>query len=67
MLATGEKVTAELVRRFAAEELVYLPEHFGDRAHESGRLSDARDLFLTVALDEDFVHFLTLPGYPELA
>ncbi|WP_406288497.1 malate synthase A [Embleya sp. NBC_00896] len=60
---TGEKVTADLVRRLVVEELGALREELGDNGFESGRWTDARDLFLKVALADEFVDFLTLPGY----
>ncbi|MGW0661798.1 malate synthase A [Streptodolium elevatio] len=60
---TGEKVTAELVRRHLTEELGHLREELGDTAFEAGRWTAARDLFLQVALADDFPDFLTLPGY----
>ncbi|MYS82909.1 malate synthase A [Embleya scabrispora] len=59
---TGEKVTADLVRRLVVEELGALREEIGDARFEAGRWTAARDLFLTVALAEEFVDFLTLPG-----
>ncbi|WP_037577541.1 malate synthase A [Phaeacidiphilus oryzae] len=63
VLDTGEKVTAELVRRLAGEELTHLREELGDSAFEKGRWAEARDLFLEVALSPEFQDFLTLPGY----
>ncbi|WP_439674346.1 malate synthase A [Embleya sp. MST-111070] len=59
---TGEKVTADLVRRLVVEELGSLREDLGDQNFDAGRWTDARDLFLRVALAEEFVDFLTLPG-----
>ncbi|MGA4542982.1 malate synthase A [Uniformispora flossi] len=59
---TGEKVTAELVRRLVTEELGSLREELGDTAFDGGRWADARDLFLKVALADDFADFLTVPG-----
>lgn len=55
VLDTGEKVTAELVRRLAAAELAAV--------HEPGRWQEAHDLLLKVALDADYAEFLTLPAY----
>jgi malate synthase len=52
-LADGEPVTAELVRRVLDEEMARLGDGFGP----------ARELFERVALSEDYVDFLTLPGY----
>ncbi|MFI6582555.1 malate synthase A [Embleya sp. NPDC050493] len=59
---TGEKVTADLVRRLVVEELGALRGEIGEDRFEAGRWADARDLFLKVALAEEFVDFLTLPG-----
>lgn len=59
---TGDKVTSDLVRRLVVEELGALREDIGDDRFEAGRWTDARDLFLKVALADEFVEFLTLPG-----
>lgn len=60
---TGEKATAELTRRLVAEELAVIKAELGDEAYAAGRWTEARDLFEQVSLAEDFVDFLTLPGY----
>ncbi|MYV97110.1 malate synthase A [Streptomyces sp. SID3343] len=60
---SGDKVTADLVRRLVVDELGALREDLGDAGFEAGRWTAARDLFLKVALADDFVDFLTLPGY----
>jgi malate synthase len=60
---SGEKVTADLVRRLVVDELGALREELGDDGFEAGHWTAARDLFLKVALADDFVDFLTLPGY----
>ncbi|HSA52199.1 MAG TPA: malate synthase A [Yinghuangia sp.] len=60
---TGEKVTADMVRRLVDEELAGLHQELGDTAFEAGRWTEARDLFLVLALADDFAEFLTLPGY----
>ncbi|WP_298751173.1 malate synthase A [uncultured Serinicoccus sp.] len=53
---TGETVTRELVRRLTDEVLADLPgQGSEDRA--------ATDLFLQVAVADDFVDFLTVPAY----
>jgi malate synthase len=54
-LADGSRVTRELVRKIADEELAKLPSE--------GRFGEARGLFEEVALSEHFVEFLTLPAY----
>ncbi|MDH6133542.1 malate synthase [Kitasatospora sp. MAA4] len=60
---SGEKATAELVRRLVSEELVSLRAELGEDAYAAGRWAEARELFEQVSLAEDFVDFLTLPGY----
>ncbi|MER5636939.1 malate synthase A [Kitasatospora sp. NPDC002227] len=59
---TGEKATAELVRRLVAEELAALRAELGDEAYAGGRWAEAARLFEQVALAEDFADFLTLPA-----
>ncbi|MEV5508291.1 malate synthase A [Streptomyces orinoci] len=59
----GEKATAGLVRRIAADELAAIRQETGERAFTAGRWQQAHDLLLKVALDEDYVEFLTLPAY----
>jgi malate synthase len=54
-LATGETVTAELVRQVIEEEVAGIGE--------IERLDDARRLFEQVALADEFPDFLTLPAY----
>ncbi|MEU5566419.1 malate synthase A [Micromonospora musae] len=56
---TGEKVDRELIDRLADEELAKLP---GDPADWAA----ARDLFMEVAVADDFADFLTLPAYERM-
>ncbi|GAA2488209.1 malate synthase A [Streptomyces thermolineatus] len=67
VLDTGEKVTPELVRHIADEELAAVSTEIGEDAFAAGRWAQAHDLFLQVALDEEFIDFLTLPAYQLLA
>jgi malate synthase len=53
---TGELVTGELVERVTDEELAKL----------GGDLSAARELFLEVAVADEFVDFLTIPAYERM-
>ncbi|GAA2396658.1 malate synthase A [Dactylosporangium salmoneum] len=53
---TGERVTRELVERIADEELAGL----------GGDLGAARELFMEVAVADDFVDFLTIPAYERM-
>ncbi|WP_413806601.1 malate synthase A [Streptomyces sp. OE57] len=59
----GEKATADRVRKVAAEELAAIREEVGEDAFAAGRWSQAHDLLLKVALDENYTEFLTLPAY----
>ncbi|AUG80962.1 malate synthase A [Kitasatospora sp. MMS16-BH015] len=59
---TGEKATAELVRRLVAEELAALRAELGAEAYAGGRWAEAAKLFEQVSLAEDFADFLTLPA-----
>ncbi|SOC55020.1 malate synthase A [Ornithinimicrobium cerasi] len=57
---TGETVSRELVQRLTDEVLQELPEADGvDYAA-------ARDLFLAVAVADDYADFLTVPAYEEM-
>ncbi|MFE1441635.1 malate synthase A [Streptomyces sp. NPDC058739] len=62
----GERATPELARKVAAEELGALREELGEEAFAAGHWQQAHDLLLEVALDEDYVDFLTLPAYQQL-
>ncbi|HET9379584.1 MAG TPA: malate synthase A [Streptomyces sp.] len=66
VLDNGERVTAGLARRVAAEELAAIRAETGEEAFAAGNWQQAHDLFLTVALDEDYADFLTLPAYEQL-
>ncbi|MDN6529904.1 MAG: malate synthase A, partial [Brevibacterium sp.] len=58
-LDTGVTVTADLVRQVVAEEVAKLPGEESD-------WKDATDTFLSVAVAEDYVDFLTLPAYARM-
>ncbi|MDK1472200.1 malate synthase A [Streptomyces sp. 549] len=59
----GERATADLVRRVAAEDLAAIRAELGEQAFAAGAWQQAHDLLLRVALDEDYAEFLTLPAY----
>jgi len=62
-LDNGQKVTAEYVRQVIGEELEKIKDTVGEEAFEKGRWQEARDVFESVALADDYVEFLTLPAY----
>jgi malate synthase len=66
-LDTGEKVTADLVRRYAEEELEKIRQEVGDDFfYSEGRPKESRELFEEVALADEYPDFLTLPAYERL-
>jgi malate synthase len=63
ILADGRKVTAEMYEQFKAEELEKIKNEIGLSAYENGRFTEAIELFDGLILNDEFVEFLTLPGY----
>jgi malate synthase len=59
-LDDGRKVTKELFRSVLEEELAKVQRFASDQ------FEAARDLFEQITTDDDFVEFLTLPGYERL-
>ncbi len=59
----GTTVTADYVRKIVDDEMAAIRGAVGEERFSSGRFDDARRVFEQVALDEDFVDFLTLPAY----
>jgi malate synthase len=64
-LAEGPRVTRELVRQIADEELDKIRQSTG-AGFALGRFDEARALFEHVALSEQYVEFLTLPAYEHI-
>ena len=62
-LDDGRPITAELVNRIADDEMSRIREMVGTEAFHAGPYRAARGLFDRVALDRDFIEFLTLPAY----
>jgi malate synthase len=60
VLEDGRKVTKELVRNVLDDELAKVKRFDGDR------FEMARQLFDEITTDDEFVEFLTLPGYEKL-
>ena len=66
-LENGQTVTPDLVREIETSELEKIRGEVGaEWFDEHGRADQSRRLFESVALDEKFVDFLTLPAYEEL-
>ena len=64
-LAEGPVVTADLVQEIEDEELEKIRASMGD-AYGRFRWDEARRLFETVALADEFDEFLTLPAYQKI-
>ena len=65
-LADGRKVTKELFRSVLDEELGKIKTALGADRFANGKFDVARELFDKITTDENFVEFLTLPGYEKL-
>lgn len=63
ILDDGRKVTKEMYEQFKEEEMAKLKEKFGGDNYNSGKFPEALELFDKLTLNDDFVDFLTLPGY----
>nr|MBA3619300.1 malate synthase A [Acidothermales bacterium] len=55
-----------LVERVVDEEVARIRDTVGDEVFAEGRYDDARELFVEVALADDYVDFLTLPAYARM-
>ncbi len=62
-LDDGRPVTADLVHGFIEAEMHAIRAAISDEHYRAGRFDDARAVFETVALGDEFVDFLTLPAY----
>ena len=66
VLDDGRKVTTEMYERLKVEELEKIKQDIGVDAYQKGRFSEAVQLFDELILQDNFVDFLTLPGYENL-
>lgn len=65
-LNDGRQVTKELGQQLLGEELDKLKEEVGEQAYASGKYDLAAKLFQEVALNDEFIDFLTSAGYEYL-
>jgi malate synthase len=66
VLDDGRKITRELVRKLLPEELARVRTLLGEQAWRSGRYEEAAEMFDRLTTGDDYVEFLTLPGYERL-
>jgi malate synthase len=62
-LNDGRKVTAEMYEQLKLEELEKIKQEIGEQAYDGGRFDEAVRLFDGLILNNEFVDFITLPGY----
>ena len=66
VLDDGRKVTREMFRAMLPEELVRVRRELGEEAWKVGRYEEAAQLFDEITTSDEYVEFLTLPGYQHL-
>jgi len=67
VLDDGRKVTRELFESMLHTELDTLRERVGEERYAEGQYRTAAELFTRLTTTDEFVEFLTLPGYSYLA
>ena len=63
VLVDGRKVTSELIRTLLPEELAKVRTLLGEETWKAGQYEAAAKLFDQITTRDDYVEFLTLPGY----
>ncbi len=66
ILSDGRKITADIYEQLKKEELEKIKQEIGEEAYAGGRFDEAVQLFDNLILQDEFVDFLTLPGYEQL-
>ena len=66
-LEDDRKITIPLVEQVLTEELGKLKATFGNEIYGSGRYTEAAELFLSLVREDEFIEFLTLPGYEKIS
>jgi malate synthase len=65
-LEDGRRVTPKLVREVLDEETAKIRAEVGEEVWRQGRPAETRALFEHVALSQELIEFMTLPGYDSL-
>jgi malate synthase len=65
VLDDGRKVTVAMFRTMLPEELQKVRAILGE-AYDDGKYEEAAELFDEITTSDDFVEFLTLPGYARI-
>lgn len=67
ILNNGRKVTLELVLEILAEELTKIKNTVGEQSYKNDMYEEAAELFKNLIEQDEFVEFLTLPGYERIS
>ncbi|SOC42455.1 malate synthase A [Ureibacillus acetophenoni] len=67
ILDDGRKVSLELVLEVLEEELSKIKDTVGEQTFQSGKYEEAAELFKNLIVEDEFVEFLTLPGYKKIS
>jgi malate synthase len=67
VLSDGRKVTKELFHSVLKEELARIQSWVGQERYKEGKYDEAAELFDRITTSDQFVEFLTLPGYDSLS
>ncbi len=62
-LDDGRKITGDMFLSMLPEELARVRRELGETAWQAGRYEEAAKLFKQITASDDYVEFLTLPGY----
>lgn len=63
VLEDGRRVTMELVETVIEEELEKIKREVGETFFANGKFQEATELFRDLTKEDEFVEFLTIPGY----
>ncbi|HYP20432.1 MAG TPA: malate synthase A, partial [Chloroflexia bacterium] len=66
VLEDGLKVTVELFQQMLGEELTKIEAEVGAEAYAAGKYGQARQLLTDLTTSDEFIEFLTIPGYEYL-
>jgi malate synthase len=66
VLEDGRKVTIDMFRQMVPEELENIKNYLGEENYNAGRYEEAAQLFDKLTTNDEFVEFLTLPGYERI-
>ncbi|MCS6846554.1 MAG: malate synthase A [Anaerolineae bacterium] len=67
ILNDGRKVTLEMYRQFADEEMDKIRAAWGDANYAASRIAEAREIVDALVSSPEFIEFLTLRAYERLA